>query len=62
VAEEDAGKSIHQTNEGVLEIDYRVQCNKFLYVQPFWQYMIRPSGTGMINNANILGVNLGVTF
>ncbi|HEY8899277.1 MAG TPA: carbohydrate porin [Chthoniobacterales bacterium] len=62
VAEEDAGKSIHQTNEAVVEIDYRVQVNKFVYVQPFWQYIIRPGGTGMIDNANILGLHMGVTF
>jgi carbohydrate-selective porin OprB len=61
-AEEDAGKTVHQTNEGVVEVDYRVQMAKFVYVQPFWQYIIRPSATGLINNANILGVNMGVTF
>lgn len=62
VAEEEAGRSIHQTNEAVLEVDYRVQLSKFLYVQPFWQYLIRPNGTGMVDNANILGLHLGVTF
>jgi carbohydrate-selective porin OprB len=62
LAEEDAGKTIHQTNEAVVEADYRVQVNKFLFVQPFWQYIIRPSGTGMINNANIFGLHMGVTF
>jgi carbohydrate-selective porin OprB len=62
VAEDDAGKTIHQTNEAVLEVDYRVQINRFVYVQPFWQYLIRPNGTGMVDNANILGVHMGVTF
>jgi carbohydrate-selective porin OprB len=62
LAEEDAGKSIHQTNEAVIEADYRVQVSKFLYVQPFWQYIIRPSGTGMIENANLFGLHMGVTF
>jgi carbohydrate-selective porin OprB len=62
LAEEDAGKSIHQTNEAVVEVDYRVQLSKFVYVQPFWQYLIRPNGTGMIDNANILGLHMGVTF
>ncbi|MDD5199074.1 MAG: carbohydrate porin [Terrimicrobiaceae bacterium] len=62
LAEEDAGRTIHQTNEAVVEIDYRVQLSKFLYVQPFWQYLIRPNGTGVVNNANILGLHMGVTF
>jgi len=62
LAEENAGKTIHQTNEAVVEVDYRVQVSKFLYVQPFWQYLIRPSGTGMIENANIFGLHMGVTF
>ncbi|MGH8046205.1 MAG: carbohydrate porin, partial [Chthoniobacterales bacterium] len=61
-AEEDAGRSIHQTNEAVVEVDYRVQVSKFLYVQPFWQYLVRPNGTGMVENANILGLHMGVTF
>jgi porin len=62
VTEEDAGKTIHQTNEAVIEIDYRVQLSKFLYVQPFWQYLVRPNGTGMVENANILGLHMGVIF
>jgi carbohydrate-selective porin OprB len=62
VAEENAGKTIHQTNEAVIEIDYRAQLTKFVYVQPFWQYLIRPNGTGMVQNANIFGLHMGVTF
>jgi len=62
VAEEDAGKTIHQTNEAVVEADYRAQLTNFVYVQPFWQYIIRPNGTGMVNNANIFGLHMGVTF
>jgi carbohydrate-selective porin OprB len=62
VAEENAGKTIHQTNEAVVEADYRAQLTKFVYVQPFWQYIIRPDGTGMVNNANIFGLHMGVTF
>lgn len=62
LAEEDAGKSIHQTYEAVLEVDYRAQITKFVYAQPFFQYIIRPSGTGMVENASILGAQFGVTF
>jgi porin len=56
------GRSTHQTYEALIEIDYRAQITKFVYVQPFWQYIIRPNGTGLVENANILGVHLGVNF
>lgn len=62
LSEQDAGKTVHQTYEAVVEADYRVQLSKFLYVQPFWQYIIRPNGTGLIGNANIFGLHMGVTF
>lgn len=62
VAQENAGQTIHQTNEGVVEVDYRAQLSKFVYVQPFWQYIVRPDGTGMVNNANLFGVNMGTAF
>jgi carbohydrate-selective porin OprB len=61
-AEENAGKSIRQTYEAVMEADYRVQVTKFVVVQPFWQYIVRPGGTGLVGNANILGVHMEVTF
>jgi carbohydrate-selective porin OprB len=61
-AEEDAGKTVRQTNEAVVEADYRVQVTKFVCVQPFWQYIIRPDGTGMVHNANILGLHMEVIF
>jgi porin len=62
VAEEEAGKTIHQTYEAVIEADYRVQLTKFTYLQPFWQYIVRPNGTGITQNANIFGLHMGVTF
>lgn len=62
ISEEDAGKTIHQTNEAVVEMDYRVQLTKFVFMQPFWQYIIRPGGTGMVENANIFGLHMGVIF
>jgi porin len=51
-----------QTYEAVLEFDYKVQVNKWAYVQPFLQYFIRPSGTGLVNNATVLGLAMGVNF
>jgi porin len=60
-ASERTGKPV-QTFEGVLELDYRAQLTKFAYVQPFLQYSIRPNGTGLVENATILGAQMGVTF
>ena len=61
-AENAAGLGIHQTSEAVLEMDYRWQVAPFAYVQPFWQYLIRPGGTGQTANANIFGLHFGVNF
>lgn len=56
------GRTIHQTYEGVAEFDYRIQVNKWAFVQPFLQYIIRPNGTGLVQNATVLGVHFGVEF
>ncbi len=62
VARRDAGQQIQQTMQAVLEVDYRLQLTKFAYVQPFLQYLIRPNGTGLVENATVLGVHMGVIF
>jgi porin len=62
LAEQDTGRSIHQTYEAVLEVDYRAQITKFVYAQPFFQYIIRPNGTDLVENASIVGAQFGVTF
>lgn len=46
----------------VLEWDYRLQVNKWAYLQPFAQYIIQPNGTSNIENATVLGLAMGVTF
>ncbi len=46
----------------VLEVDYRLQINKWAYFQPYIQYIIQPNGTGAIENATILGFMTGITF
>lgn len=61
VADESAGRTT-QTYEANLELDYRLQLTKFAYLQPFLQYSIRPNGTGLVENATILGAQMGVTF
>ncbi|MFN9942402.1 MAG: carbohydrate porin, partial [bacterium] len=37
--------------EMALEWGYRIQLNRFFYVQPDLQYIIQPGGTGSIPNA-----------
>ena len=46
----------------VLEWDYRLQINKWAYFQPFVQYIIKPNGTGNVQNATILGFAYGLVF
>lgn len=48
--------------QAALEIDYRVQINEWAYVQPSFQYIIRPGGAGLIPNATVLGAQFGLTF
>lgn len=62
LAREQAGQTIQRTYEAVLEGDYRVQLNNFAYIQPFIQYIIRPNGEGLVENATVLGSQFGVTF
>jgi porin len=61
LSDERRGRPI-QTYEGVIEFSYRIQVNKWAYVQPDLQYIIRPGGTGLTQNATVLGFQLGVTF
>ncbi|HEY5811291.1 MAG TPA: carbohydrate porin, partial [Terrimicrobiaceae bacterium] len=51
-----------QDYEAVLEFDYRIQVNKWFYAQPVVQYIIRPNGTGLVENATVLGFQLGMIF
>jgi porin len=48
--------------ELALEIGYRIQLNRFFYVQPDVQYILQPGGTGSIPNALVLGAQIGVSF
>jgi porin len=58
-----ASGNVNQPNyTAVLEIDYRIQLNKWAFFQPYLQYIIQPNGTGAIENATILGFEAGVTF
>jgi porin len=61
IADEERGRT-PQIYEAVLEFDYRIQVNKWFYAQPVLQYIIRPNGTGLVENATVLGFQLGVIF
>lgn len=50
------------TRETVIEAGYRIQFTKFAYIQPDIQYVIRPNGTGEIDDALVLGAQIGITF
>jgi carbohydrate-selective porin OprB len=60
-ADANRGRPVQQY-EGVLEFDYRVQINKWAYVQPSLQYIIHPGANGLTPNATVLGFQAGVTF
>jgi porin len=45
-----------------LEVGYRIQLNRFLYIQPDIQYIVQPGGTGAIPNTLVLGAQIGVSF
>jgi porin len=52
-----------QEHETVLECTYRLYFAKSaVFLQPDLQYVIRPGGTGKIDNALVLGCQVGVNF
>lgn len=59
--EQAAGRG-RPTREVVLEAAYRIQCTKFLYVQPDLQWVNRPRGTGRIADALVVGAQIGINF
>lgn len=62
-AQQDRARNVDpRSYQAVLEIDYRFQVNKWAYVQPTFQYIIRPGGRGNIENDTILGLHLGANF
>ena len=48
--------------ESVLEFGHRIQLTKFAFIQPDLQWVIRPGGTGRIDDALIVGAEMGFTF
>ncbi len=58
----EATGSNRPTRETVLEMAYRIQFTKFAYLQPDVQFVSRPGGTGNIEDAWVIGAQLGITF
>jgi len=53
---------IPPTYEAILELNYWFQINPWLAIAPDAQYIIRPKGIGIIENAFVVGLQLGVNF
>ena len=52
-----------QDHERVVELTYRIDLRKGAYfIQPDFQYIVRPGGTGRISNAAVLGAQFGINF
>lgn len=52
-----------QNHETVIALTYRFSFRKgALFVQPDFQYILRPGGTGQIDNALVLGCQVGIHF
>jgi porin len=60
-SEQSVGSSPQQY-EIALEFTHRINITKWFYVQPDIQYIIQPGGTGNIDDALVLGFQLGLTF
>ena len=52
-----------QDHERVVEATYRIDLRRGAYfIQPDFQYIVRPGGTGRLSNAAVLGAQLGINF
>lgn len=61
-ADQLAGETNQSNYTGVIEGGYRVQISGWWFVQPFFQYIFQPNGTGARSNAGVLGLYTGVDF
>ena len=51
-----------QDSETVIELDYLFQIAPFFYIEPNFQYIINPSGTGKIMNPLVIGLQGGINL
>ena len=54
--------SSRPTRESVVEIAHRIQLTKFAYIQPDVQFVSRPNGTGDLDDAIVIGAQVGLSF
>jgi porin len=50
------------TTETVIELAHRIQLSKFAYIQPDVQFVSRPAGTGRLDDAIVVGAQVGISF
>ena len=58
----EATGSPRPTRETVVELAHRIQLSKFAYIQPDIQFVSRPGGTGRIDDAVVIGAQVGISF
>lgn len=51
-----------QSSEITFEINYQVQVNPYTYIRPNIQYIADPNGMSEIDDALVLGFELGITL
>jgi porin len=51
-----------QTYESVVEVDYGIAVTPWMQVRPNLQYVIRPGGTGNVQDAFVIGLFTSITF
>lgn len=52
-----------QDHENVVEMTYRMDLRKGAYfIQPDFQYIVKPGGTGRLSNAAVVGAQFGINF
>jgi porin len=52
-----------QHHERVVELTYRFDLRRGAYfIQPDFQYIVSPGGTGRLRNAAVLGAQFGIIF
>lgn len=60
--EQTAAGEARSDYEMVLELGHRFELTPSTYIQPDIQYIVQPGGTGDIDNALVLGVQVGASF
>ena len=57
-----AGDVPSQTYEAAVELNYQVQMTPYSYIRPNIQYVVNPNGLSEVDDALVLGFELGITL